>query len=210
MPLKSTSTPAKMSKTTTKTNSKTTTKLAKSSKKAKVVSQKSVEPVASVPEKVAAPVPTASLVQQQIDLVGKNIVKMREGLSALNAEYRTLTKLYARERRETERILSKRSGGKRSGNSKPSGFAKPGYISPELCNFLGKPNGTEMARTDVTRFLTTYIKDHDLQNKENKKEIICDAALSGLLKPNKDDIITYFNLQSYMKRHYEEPGLLNA
>ena len=72
---------------------------------------------------------------------------------------------------------------------------------------MGKPDGTEMARTDVTKYLTMYIKDNNLQNQKNKKEIICDKALEGLLQPDKDDIITYFNLQSYMKRHYELPGL---
>ena len=145
-------------------------------------------------------------VQQQIELLGKGIIGLRTELSSLNTEFRTLCRLYTRERRDVERMASKRSGGaKRAGNSKPSGFAKPGYISPELCNFLGKPDGTEMARTDVTRYLTTYIKDKGLQNKANKKEILCDAALQGLLKPNKNDVITYFNLQSYMKRHYNNP-----
>ena len=164
----------------------------------------SAAPVPVLETKQATAIPKTAVLQQ-IELLGKGIIGLRTELSSLNTEFRTLCRLYTRERRDVDRLASKRSGAKRAGNSKPSGFAKPGYISPELCNFLGKPDGTEMARTDVTRYLTTYIKDKGLQNKENKKEILCDAALQGLLKPDKNDVITYFNLQSYMKRHYSNP-----
>ena len=49
---------------------------------------------------------------------------------------------------------------------KPSGFAKPSLISDALCEFLGKPKGTEMARTSVTSFITEYIKNNNLQNQK--------------------------------------------
>ena len=35
-----------------------------------------------------------------------------------------------------------------------SGFAKPTLISPELCKFLNKDAGSEMARTDVTKIIS--------------------------------------------------------
>lgn len=214
MPKTTQPSPSKMpkSKPSTKISKTTPPPVAKklvAGKKVKKVLTPPPVPTTDVVEKPVVVVPPKSAVQQQIDLLGTRIVGLRTELSSLNTEFRTLCKLYTRERRDTERLAGKRSGAKRAGNSKPSGFAKPGYISPELCNFLGKPNGTEMARTDVTRYLTTYIKDKGLQNKENKKQILCDAALQGLLKPNKDDIITYFNLQSYMKRHYNNPNNSN-
>ena len=160
-------------------------------------------PTVAPPKETAAPLENS--VEAQFVRISQKIANLRSDVSLLNGEFRTLCKFYGRERRETARLVKK--GGRRQGNTKPSGFAKPGYISPELCNFLGKPDGTEMARTDVTKYLTMYIKDNNLQNQKNKKEIICDKALEGLLQPDKDDIITYFNLQSYMKRHYELPGL---
>ena len=52
---------------------------------------------------------------------------------------------------------------------KPSGFAKPVCISKELCEFLDKPEGTTMARTEVTRFIIKYIKDNNLQAQSEKK-----------------------------------------
>lgn len=86
----------------------------------------------------------------------------------------------------------------------PSGFAKPTKISESLCNFLGVPSGSEMARTEVTKYLTKYIKEHQLQDQANRRIIICDSKLTTLLnvKPT-DEAVTYFNLQKFMKPHFQ-------
>jgi chromatin remodeling complex protein RSC6 len=91
-------------------------------------------------------------------------------------------------------------------NRKPTGFAKPTVISDELCNFLGKPVGSEMARTEVTKFLSTYIKNHNLQDPVNKKIIKPDKKLKKLLNVKPKDELTYFNLQKYMKVHFKKAG----
>jgi chromatin remodeling complex protein RSC6 len=91
---------------------------------------------------------------------------------------------------------------KKMGNKKPSGFAKPSKISNELCKFLNKPDGTEMARTEVTQHLIKYIKNHNLENNENKKIIKPDDKLSTLLDINSDIELTYFNIQGYMNKHF--------
>ena len=99
----------------------------------------------------------------------------------------------------------RRAGRKRprkNGARSPSGFVKPTLISKELATFLGKEVGTEMARTEVTKYLTKYIKDHQLQDPANKRIINCDAQLSGLLNVTPSDEVTYFNLQRYMKPHF--------
>ena len=44
-------------------------------------------------------------------------------------------------------------------------------ITPELATFIGKPAGTEMARTDVTKEITAYVRAHNLQDKENGRKI---------------------------------------
>ena len=59
-----------------------------------------------------------------------------------------------------------------------------------------------MARTEVTKYLTSYIKDNNLQQPEDKRKINPDKKLSKLLKLTKDDQVTYFNLQKYMKSHF--------
>ena len=84
----------------------------------------------------------------------------------------------------------------------PAGFAKPTPLSAELCEFLNIDSSTLVARTDVTRKITEYIKQHNLQNPDNKREIILDAPLKKLLNPPADVTVTFFTLQTYLKNHF--------
>ena len=95
-----------------------------------------------------------------------------------------------------------RKRARKTGNRSPSGFVKPTKISKELAKFLGKPHGTEMARTEVTREINTYIRAHKLQDPKNGRRILADSKLRTLLKLKKDDELTYFNLQRYMSPHF--------
>ena len=91
---------------------------------------------------------------------------------------------------------------RKSGNRAPSGFVKPTRISDELASFLGKEKGSEMARTSVTRDINLYIRTNNLQDKANGRKIIPDDKLTSLLKLQKTDELTYFNLQRYMSPHF--------
>ena len=84
----------------------------------------------------------------------------------------------------------------------PSGFAKPSPISDELALFLGMEPGVKMARTEVTNKICLYVASNKLQNPDNKRHILLDDALKKLLKTNDNDVVTYFNLQKYMKYHF--------
>ena len=106
--------------------------------------------------------------------------------------------------KQAKRLNSKRAKGK--GNRQPSGFVKPTLVSDELASFLGKPSGCEMARTEVTKHLTTYIKEHNLQDQENKRKILPDSKLQKLLNVTPSDEVTYFNLQKFMKVHFPKSG----
>ena len=88
---------------------------------------------------------------------------------------------------------------------KPSGFAKPTYISPEMCEFLKEAQGTELPRTEVTKRIIEYVKENDLQDKVNKKNINLNDTLNTLLKPTNNDPITYFTIQRLLKHHYVKP-----
>lgn len=121
-------------------------------------------------------------------------------LSALRAELKTLERDATRELRNQEKENAKRK--RKTGNRKPSGFVKPTLISNELAQFLGKPEGTEIARTDVTREINAYIKAHNLQDPTNGRKIIPDAKLKTLLNIKKGDELSYFNLQKYMSSHF--------
>ena len=84
----------------------------------------------------------------------------------------------------------------------PSGFAKPTPLSVEMCEFLGIPMGSELARTEVTKRVLAYVKEHGLQNKDNKRVIEVDAKLNTLLKPLDNEQVTYFSIQRLLKVHY--------
>jgi chromatin remodeling complex protein RSC6 len=91
---------------------------------------------------------------------------------------------------------------KPKGSKKPSGFAKPGKITKELCNFLNKEEGTEMARTEVTRSLVAYIKENKLNNSDNRQIIHPDNKLKTLLGLEDNQSLTYFTIQKYMNKHF--------
>ena len=87
-------------------------------------------------------------------------------------------------------------------NKKPSGFAVATKMSPKLCNFLDVPVNTKMARTEVTKYLSTYIKKNNLQLENDGRCIKPDIALAGLLELYNGQTITYFNIQKHMNKHF--------
>ena len=119
--------------------------------------------------------------------------------------FSTLEKRANRELKQAQKANAKRK--RKTGNRSPSGFVKPTLISNELADFLGKDQGTEMARTEVTREINAYIRKHSLQDKSNGRKINPDGALQKLLKLKKSDELTYFNLQRYMSPHFAKGGV---
>ena len=69
-----------------------------------------------------------------------------------------------------------------------------------------KSPGTEMARTEVTREINSYIRANKLQDPKNGRRILADSKLRKLLKLKKTDELTYFNLQRYMSPHFPKSG----
>lgn len=88
----------------------------------------------------------------------------------------------------------------------PSGFAKPTKVTKELCDFMNKPEGTEIARTEVTKVLVNYIKEHNLieTGKVYKSKIVPDEKLKNLLGIQNEELteLNYFNIQKYMNKHF--------
>jgi chromatin remodeling complex protein RSC6 len=91
---------------------------------------------------------------------------------------------------------------KNKGNRQPSGFAKPSKVTKELCEFMNKAEGSEIARTEVTRALVAYIKENKLENTSNSKIISPDDKLKILLGLDDSQELTYFNIQKYMNKHF--------
>ena len=186
-----------------------TTKTPTTTKTAKTVTPKTdAAPVAATPvvaaaggdepaEEVKPEVPT---VISNFSVFMTKLQSVNTLISGLRTEFRSLERQVAKELRAAEKITQKKK--RKTGNRAPSGFVKPTLISNELADFLGKPKGSEMARTEVTREINTYIRAHSLQDKDNGRKIIPDTKLKGLLKIKKGEELTYFNLQKYMSPHF--------
>lgn len=180
------------------------TKTASKASKASAAAPIEVAPVseaASTPvEEATASIEAVSTVFEQFSDFMTKLQAVSAHMSSLRTEFRGLERQVTRDLKAAAKINQKRK--RKSGNRAPSGFVKPTLISNELAAFLGKPEGTEMARTEVTREINAYIREHKLQDKENGRKIIADKKLTGLLKLKKGDDLTYFNLQKYMSPHF--------
>ena len=67
---------------------------------------------------------------------------------------------------------------------------------------MNKEEGTEIARTEVTKSICFYIKQHQLENSANSKIITPDDKLKSLLGIEDGQELTYFNIQKYMNKHF--------
>ena len=128
-------------------------------------------------------------------------------LASIRSEVNELKRQHARELRAANKANKRR---KTSANRAPSGFVKPTLISNELAAFLGKPEGSVLARTEVTREVNAYIRNQKLQDEDNGRKINPDAKLLKLLKLKKGEELTYFNLQKYMAAHFAKSSAAPA
>lgn len=139
--------------------------------------------------------------EQQSQSVYQQLV---DKVTQMNTLFKEVNVLMKSLNKEIVKSSAKKATGKRApkaaGERPLSGFAKPTNLSSELCEFLKIDKGQMLARTDVTRRLNAYFKEHNLQNPANKKEIIPDAAIKKLLHLDESSgPLTYFNLQRHMK-----------
>ena len=193
-----TTTPA--TTTTAPVAPKTASKASKATAPAPIEVAPVSEATSTQVEEATASIEAGSTVFEQFSAFMNKLQSVSAHMSSLRTEFRGLERQVTRDLKAAAKINMKRK--RKSGNRAPSGFVKPTLISNELAGFLGKPEGSEMARTEVTREINAYIREHKLQDKDNGRKIIADKKLTGLLKLKKGDELTYFNLQKYMSPHF--------
>lgn len=139
------------------------------------------------------------LVNSMLSEFATTLQTLNTQLTTLRTEFKTLTKTVSRELKSASKTTKRKRTG---GNKQPSGFVKPTRITDELAVFLGRDKGSEMARTEVTKEINQYIREHSLQDKENGRHINPDKKLAKLLNYKGDETLTYFNLQKYLSPHF--------
>ena len=127
---------------------------------------------------------------------GSNIKALRSALKAVK-QLQTDVRRIARKKRAT-----------RQGNNK-SGFMKEAAISDAMADFLGVDHGSMMSRVECTKRLHAYILENNLQNPENRREIVADKGLTKLLKYNKKSVsegghgpLFYYVMQKLIQEHF--------
>jgi len=204
-------------------------------------------PVVDVVEKVAAPVEVVdkvAIVEKVVKAIAKTLAEDEDvkidlefnntinSMKTLIIDARGVLSSYkALHKRVSKRlrVLNKKpKGGKRKGGNQkanPSGFNKPTKITDALAKFLSVDKGTKLPRTDVTRRINAYIKEHDLQGMmrtdkngidkndnrfinttlpKSDKRYKHATLLKKLLEPTTD--LSYFNLQTFLSPHFiKEP-----
>lgn len=127
----------------------------------------------------------------------ENLGQLRKNITVIQNQIKNLEGRVKKEQDKQKKTKQQRK--------KPnSGFAKPTKISDQLCEFMGIETGTELARTEVTKYLHEYIKKNSLQVESNKTLIVPDSNLKNLLELE-DDVskeIHFFSLQKYMNKHF--------
>jgi hypothetical protein len=164
-----------------------------------------VHAIPVVPE--TTPVPVAPVVPvvdatAPADNALSNIIDKVNSLSAAIKDIQTNLKVLSKEYDKQQKIIEKAQKKRQNAKNSPSGFAKPNKISDELCDFIGVPHGTEKSRTDITRLINAYVKEHNLNKPENKRFILPDTKLKKILNVGDSEEINYFILQKLISHHF--------
>jgi chromatin remodeling complex protein RSC6 len=162
-----------------------------------------IEPVV-VPEIVLDKSSLSEAMLAEMAEFNKNYQSWLSFGNLLKSNVKNIAKLSSR----ISKCADKSSKRRKSTHTK-SGFEQPTLISDDLAVFFGKTPGTKMARTEVSKQIHEYVKANNLQNAANRRIIHPDSKLKKLLD-SKDDELTYFNLQKYLKHHFKKEVVIAA
>jgi len=139
-----------------------------------------------------------AFVNDSLTLFKMQITNLQKVVKTIEKDVKKeLKNIKTNNKKEKEKAKTKRA---------PSGFAKPTKVTKELCEFMNKPEGSEIARTEVTKSLVNYIKNNNLieLGEDSKTKIVPDEKLKCLLGIQDEELneLTYFSIQKYMNKHF--------
>lgn len=179
-----------------------------------------VVPTTAAPAATPAIVETAPAVSQSSDAL---LASLSEKLKTLSSEFsakvrdavravQEAAKQSKREQRDSKKKKRKNPAdmtpeerkaweARRANNA----FLVQRPLTDELSAFMGLPAGSKRSQTEVTKFISEYVKSHSCFDPTFKRRILPNAALGKLLRVSDKDEVTYLNLQSFLKVHFKKP-----
>jgi chromatin remodeling complex protein RSC6 len=189
-------------------------KVAKAPKAAKTATPAKAEVTVPVVAATSteAPAPTtssetqlAALAEQLKSLSSELSTKVRDAVRAVQEAAKT-AKREARDSKKKKKVdpstmteEQRAAYEKRRANN---AFLVQRPLTDELCHFMGLKSGETRSQTQVTKFISEYVKSHSCFDPSFKRRILPNAALAKLLRVGDKDEVTYLNLQSFLKVHF--------
>jgi chromatin remodeling complex protein RSC6 len=173
-------------------------------------------PAAAVPAAAAVTVPVVA----EVRTADAILTSLQETLKSLQTEVSTRIRAAVHDAQEALRAMKREvRDNKRRRKVDPAtlspearaawearrannAFLKVRPLTDELCAFMGLPAKSKKSQTDVTKFISSYVKSHNCFDPSFKRRILPDAKLAKLLRVTDKDEVSYLNLQTYLKVHF--------
>jgi len=174
----------------------------------------------TVPVTTPAPVVVAKAETTETRSAEVILSTLQETLKALSSEVSTKIREAVKEATEATKALKREARDSKKRRRKDpkdmtpeelktyetrranNAFLKLRPISDELSSFMGLPAKSQRSQTDVTKYISNYVKTHNCFDPNFKRRIIPDAKLAKLLRVKDGQEVTYLNLQSFLKVHF--------
>ena len=110
-------------------------------------------------------------------------------------------------KKKTPKKKKKRTPRKKKDGEEKEPWGPTYYPNQTLCDVIpgAVPGVTEYTRAQVVKKLWEYIREHDLQNADNRQQIDCDAKFKKVM--NNLDNVTMFSMNKYFGAHLTATGL---
>jgi len=176
----------------------------------------------TVPVATPAPAPVVTKTEQPTETRSADVIlsNLQETLKTLSSEVSTRIRELVKEATEATKALKREARDSKKRRRKDpkdmtpeelktyetrranNAFLKLRPISDELSSFMGLPAKSQKFQTDVTKYISNYVKTHNCFDPNFKRRIIPDSKLAKLLRVKDGQEVTYLNLQSFLKVHF--------
>jgi chromatin remodeling complex protein RSC6 len=193
----------------------TPTKKATTSKKEKATPSKAEVVVPTVAAPTTTPVAVtqsseillASLTEQLKSLSSEFTAKVREAVKATQEAAKQAKKEH-RDSKKKRKInpadMTPEQRAAWEARRANNAFLVQRPLTDELCSFMGIAAGSKRSQTEVTKYVSEYVKSHNCFDPSFKRRILPNAVLAKLLRVDDKTDVTYLNLQKYLKVHFKK------